>query len=87
LYTGVSYVFTVLFLVLPYLIFNNVFLALAVMISDAILIIMAFNYYISVARDLPFLKRFSEMAFISLGVAAISFGIGFLVRELLGVDI
>jgi VIT1/CCC1 family predicted Fe2+/Mn2+ transporter len=87
LYTGVSYVLTVFFLVLPYLIFDNVFLALAIMIVDAIIIIMAFNYYISVARDLPFMKRFSEMAFISLGVAAVSFGIGFLVRELLGVDI
>ncbi|HPJ72903.1 MAG TPA: rubrerythrin family protein, partial [bacterium] len=41
---------------------------------------------LSVARDLPFLRRFLEMAGISLGVAAASFGVGYLVRALLGVD-
>jgi vacuolar iron transporter family protein len=40
-----------------------------------------------VARDLPFWRRFAEMAGISLGVAAISFGIGYLVRAVFGVDV
>jgi len=57
------------------------------MIFNAVIIIMVFNFYISVAEDLPFWKRFSEMALLSLGIAAVSFGIGFLVRGLLGVDI
>jgi len=35
-----------------------------------------FNFYISVAKDLPFKQRFFEMAGISLGVAVISFIIG-----------
>jgi VIT1/CCC1 family predicted Fe2+/Mn2+ transporter len=56
------------------------------MILDAIIVIIVFNFYISVAKELSFSRRFSEMALISLGIAAISFGIGFLVRELLGVE-
>jgi VIT1/CCC1 family predicted Fe2+/Mn2+ transporter len=87
LYTGIAYIFTVLFLVFPYLIFTNVLIALAVMILDAIIIIMAFNFYISVAQDLPFWKRFSEMALLSLGISAISFGIGILMRAFFGIDI
>jgi VIT1/CCC1 family predicted Fe2+/Mn2+ transporter len=86
LYTGTAYILTVLFLVLPYLLLTNVFMALAIMILDAIIVIIVFNFYISVAKELSFSRRFSEMALISLGIAAISFGIGFLVRELLGVE-
>ncbi len=39
------------------------------------------------AQDLPFKKRFGQMAGISLGVAALSFVIGILVKQFLGVDI
>jgi VIT1/CCC1 family predicted Fe2+/Mn2+ transporter len=87
LYTGISYIATVLFLVFPYLVFSNVFLALGIMILDALIIIMAFNFYISVAKELSFWRKFAEMALLSLGVATISFGIGYLVRVLLGVEI
>jgi len=48
---------------------------------------MAFNYYVSVAKDLNFKKQFSEMAGISLGVSAFSFIVGVLVKTFLGVDI
>lgn len=51
------------------------------------LIILVFTYYISVAKDLNFKKRFWEMAIISLSVAAFSFVIGLLVKEALGIDI
>jgi VIT1/CCC1 family predicted Fe2+/Mn2+ transporter len=87
LYTGITYIFTVLFLTFPYLLLTNVVIALAVMIFNVVIIILVFNFYISVAKNLPFGKRFSEMALLSLGIAAVSFGIGFLVRELLGVEI
>jgi len=52
-----------------------------------VLIIMAFNYYVSVAKDLSFRKQFSEMAGISLGVSALSFIVGVLVKTFLGVEI
>jgi vacuolar iron transporter family protein len=37
--------------------------------------------------DEPFRKRFIEMAVLSLGVAAFSFLVGFLLRTFLGIDI
>jgi VIT1/CCC1 family predicted Fe2+/Mn2+ transporter len=86
LYTGVAYIFTVIFLVFPYLLFTNIYIALGIMIFDAIIIILIFNFYISVAKDASFWKRFSEMALLSLGIAAISFAIGFVVRQFLGVE-
>ena len=80
LYTGTAYVVTVVILILPFFIFGNPFVSLAVTLTCAVIIIMFFNYYISVAKDLPFRRRFLEMAAISLGVSAISFFIGHIVR-------
>jgi VIT1/CCC1 family predicted Fe2+/Mn2+ transporter len=89
LYTGAAYLVTVVCLVAPYLLFpRGMYLpALAVMLGAAILIILVFNYYVAVAKSLPFGPRFREMAGISLGVAVISFVIGLLAKRLLGVDL
>jgi VIT1/CCC1 family predicted Fe2+/Mn2+ transporter len=87
LYTGVAYIITVLLLVLPYFIFDNYLLALMTTLIAGVLIIFLFNYYVSIAKDLPFRKRFLEMTFLSLGIAALSFGIGIIIRVTLGVDI
>jgi len=87
LYTGAAYIFTVLLLVLPYFIFENYLLCLMITLSVGVLIIFFFNYYVSIAKDFPFRKRFLEMTFLSLGVAALSFGIGVIIRVTLGVDI
>jgi VIT1/CCC1 family predicted Fe2+/Mn2+ transporter len=87
LYTGSAYVLTVLFLIFPYLIFANYFVCLAFMLANAVIVIFIFTFYISVAKDTPFSKRFFEMAGISLGIAALTFGIGFLVRMTCKVDI
>lgn len=86
IYTGIVYLVTVSLLVLPYLILKNYYVCLAATMITAVLIIAFFNYYISVAQDLPFRKRFFEMAGLCLGVAAISFAIGYAVRIFLGVD-
>lgn len=87
LYTGVAYVLTVLFLIFPFFIFEVFYYALACTIFNAIVVIFAFTFYVSVAKDLPFKKRFTEMAAISLGVAAISFLIGYLIRTFLGIEL
>ena len=89
IYTGVAYLITVALLVLPYLIFPNGLwpLALVMMILVVVLVILGFNYYISVAKGLPFRKRFVEMVSISMGVAIIAFVIGLLAKALLGVDV
>jgi VIT1/CCC1 family predicted Fe2+/Mn2+ transporter len=87
MYTGIAYLFTVAAMIVPYLVLENPYVSLAVMLTIVVVIILLFTYYISVAKDLPFGKRFGEMAVISLGVAAISFGIGILVKRFLGIDI
>lgn len=87
LYTGIAYIITVILLVLPYLLLGNPFIALLITILTAILIIFVFNYYISVAKDLSFKHRFFEMVILNLIVTAITFGIGILVREGLGIEV
>ena len=87
IYTGIAYIFTVIFLVLPFLIISNPFVSLGVTIGIAVLIIFLFNYYVSVAKDYHFKKRFLEMAFISIGVAGVSFLIGILVKQFIGIEI
>ena len=86
-YTLVAYMVTVIFLVAPYLVFASFFLSLAVTIANAIIVIVIFTFYTSVTRDLDFRGKFLEMAAISLGVAALSFLMGILVRVLLHVDV
>ncbi len=70
LYTGTTYILTVMLLILPYLVAPNFYLALACTLALAVLLIALFNDYIAVAKDLPFRQRFVEMAGISLGVEA-----------------
>jgi vacuolar iron transporter family protein len=86
-YTGIAYILTVALLIFPYLIFPHYLVCLGLTLLIAILIIFGFNYYISVAKDLNFKHRFTEMTVISLGVATLTFGIGFLVKKALGVNI
>jgi VIT1/CCC1 family predicted Fe2+/Mn2+ transporter len=87
IYTGIAYIFTVILLILPYLLIENYYIDLAVALGTAVLIIAAFNYYISVAKDEPFRPRFVEMAGLSLGVAAFSFVLGYLIRRFLGIEL
>ena len=87
LYTGAAYIVTVFILILPYLFLKNAFVCLGFTLAAAILIIAGFNYYISVATDEPFRRRFVEMAGLSLAVAALSFGIGYLIRAVFGIDV
>jgi vacuolar iron transporter family protein len=87
IYTGIAYITTVALLVMPYLLFENYILDLVITMTIAVLIIAVFNYYISVAKGEPFRARFLEMAGLSLGVAAFSFIIGYLIRNWLGIDL
>jgi VIT1/CCC1 family predicted Fe2+/Mn2+ transporter len=86
-YTGIAYIFTVIVLILPYLLFFNIYVCLGLTLTAAVGIIAVFNYYISVAKDLNFRERFLEMAGLSLGVAVLSFGVGFLLRTVFGIEV
>jgi VIT1/CCC1 family predicted Fe2+/Mn2+ transporter len=85
--TGIAYVFAVILLVAPFFIFSSAFAAIAATIGIALLIILFFTFYLAVVKDYTFSSRFLEMAAISLGVAVISFGIGFVVRRFFGLEI
>ncbi|MCL7387774.1 MAG: VIT1/CCC1 transporter family protein [Thaumarchaeota archaeon] len=87
LYTGVAYILAVLFLIAPYLILTNVYACLSLTIVNAIIVIFLFTFYVSVAKGLPFRRRFLEMTVISLGIAGLTFTIGFFVRTFLNVEI
>lgn len=88
-YTGIAYCITVALLVLPYLLFDDAhyLYALGTMLITVVAIILVFTYYISVAKDLDFKKRFWEMSLISLSVASIAFVIGLVVKDALGIDL
>jgi vacuolar iron transporter family protein len=86
-YTGIAYIITVTLLILPYLLFTNYYLDLAISLATAVIIIAIFNYYISVAKGESFRARFTEMAGLSLSVAAFSFVIGYFIRIWLGIEV
>jgi len=86
IYTSFAYILTVAFLILPFFVLPNVYIALGATLVNALIVILLFTFYVSVAKDLPFRKRFLEMASLSLCVAALTFAIGFLIRTFLGID-
>ncbi len=86
-YTGLAYIVTVVFLILPFFLLPDLYLSLGAMLLNAVIVIFLFTFYISVAKDMPFKKHFIEMVSISLGVAAVSFVIGFLIRIFLNIEI
>ena len=87
IYTGIAYIVTVTLLILPYLLFENYYLDLAIALTTAVIIIAVFNYYISVAKGESFRARFIEMSVLSLSVAAFSFVIGYFIRQWLGIEV
>ncbi|KOH44290.1 VIT1/CCC1 transporter family protein [Sunxiuqinia dokdonensis] len=87
IFTGLAYLFAVVFLVAPYLIFSSPFVALLVAVIDSVFVVFIYSYYISVANDQPFRKRFLEMVVLSTVVGLISFGLGYLVRIAFGIEV
>jgi VIT1/CCC1 family predicted Fe2+/Mn2+ transporter len=85
--TGIAYVITVTHLRLTYLLLSNEIISLAIAVRTSVLIIAAFNFYLSVAKGQPFGKRFAEMAGLSLGVAGFSFLVGLLIRNWFGIEV
>lgn len=87
IYTGVAYILTVFFLVGPYFIFKSIYYALISMLLATVLLIAGYTFYISIAKEVNFKRRFFEMTVISLGVALISFAIGYGVKIFFGLEI
>lgn len=84
-YTGGAYLVTVVFLVLPYILLNDTFVAWRTTLVVALLLIAVFNAYIARLRKVSFLSRFMQMVLVSFGVAFLSYLFGvFLDESLLG---
>jgi len=86
-YTGIAYVFTVLFLVFPFLIMTDYRWSLGWTLINAIIVIFVFTYYNAIVKSEKFRPIFLEMATISLSVAFISFLFGIGLKMWLGVEI
>jgi vacuolar iron transporter family protein len=85
--TGIAYFLTVLFLVYPFLTLTNPFLSFGATLAAAVVVIFAFTFYSSVTQDLPLGKKFREMTLISLGVAGITFGLSFFIKQFFNLQI
>jgi len=83
-YTGAAYITTVLALVLPYFVFEDVFVALALTIFTMVIIIALYTFYATTVKGERFLPRFVKMLAISLTVALISLILGQVINELSG---
>jgi VIT1/CCC1 family predicted Fe2+/Mn2+ transporter len=58
-----------------------------IILINAILVITGYTYYASREKGESFSRKFFEMLAISMGVAIISFGMGYLVRLFVGVGV
>jgi len=83
LHMGVSYIVTVIVLIIPYFIFSNYYLALSLNISITLIIIGFFTFFVSVVKDISLREMFIAMFTVSFCVSIISFIIGWLTKAFL----
>ncbi|MFP4169922.1 MAG: VIT1/CCC1 transporter family protein [Methanomassiliicoccales archaeon] len=86
-YSVAAHLFTLLLLISPYLLIDDPHISLIAVLVLAVLLILVLNFYLSVAMDFSFKRRFIEMMAISLGIAAITFLIGFTIEHFLHLDL
>jgi len=87
IYTGITYILTVILLMFPYLIFKNYTVAFIITLIMALIVILITSYFVSTVKELSFKNRFIEMAFLSLGIAFVSYIFGYLLRILFNVEV
>lgn len=87
LYTGFTYLITVIILIYPYLIFKNYILSFSITLIMAFIIVYITSLFIAVVKEVPFRKRFLEMFLLSFGVAIISYLIGYILRIIFNVEV
>ncbi|MBO3769417.1 MAG: VIT1/CCC1 transporter family protein [Thermoproteota archaeon] len=86
-HTGIAYILTVILLTIPYLTLPDYPTAIIVMLISVILVISVLTFFISIVKDIPFRRMFSEMLFISIGVAVTSFAIGWIMRIVFNIEV
>ncbi len=86
-YTGIAYLLTVMVLIFPFLVLPNPYISLVVSLGLSLGVIAAFSFYRAVVYRESFRANFVEMAVLSLGVAAISFVLGYVLREIFNIEV
>jgi len=84
-YEGAVYICTVLFLIIPFFVSLNYYIALLVTVLTAFVIILVFTFYVSVVKNVSLKKMFFTMALITLGVGTLSFIIGWIAKIVLNI--
>jgi VIT1/CCC1 family predicted Fe2+/Mn2+ transporter len=87
LYTGTVYILTVLILVALFFLLVDCFQALGTTVIVVVSVVLFFTFFLSVVKELSFGRLFLEMLLISLGVAAVSFVIGWAARTVFNVQV
>jgi VIT1/CCC1 family predicted Fe2+/Mn2+ transporter len=80
--TGVSYLFSVICLALPYFLIRTMLTAFVASTSVGILLIAGFTYYGAVVFDRKFWSEFGEAAALMLGTAGATFALGTIIGRI-----
>ena len=85
LYTGVAYMATCAVLIVPFFVFENRVVEMAVMFAIAVAEIFGFNYYLGRMRRRPYMRNFLEMLGVCMGVSIVAFLIGLCANKCFGI--
>jgi vacuolar iron transporter family protein len=80
LYTGITAVFTLVLLVLPFFLVEGHLTALILTLIIATIIIFLFSFYVSVVKSLNFKRRFIQMVAVMLGMLSVTFVVVYIVH-------
>ncbi len=87
IYTGVSYMFTAVFLALPYFLTASMVAALGTSLVVGVFLVAMMTYYDSIISARAFKRQFAEIAGIILAASLALYIAGTLIRQLLGIVI
>ncbi|HZY46540.1 MAG TPA: rubrerythrin family protein, partial [Candidatus Bathyarchaeia archaeon] len=83
IYTGVSYMFTAIFLALPYFLTASMITALAASLAVGVVLVAMMTYYDTVISTRKFRRQFAEIAGIIFGATIVLYIAGTLIRDLI----
>jgi VIT1/CCC1 family predicted Fe2+/Mn2+ transporter len=87
IYTGVSYMFTAIFLALPYFLTGSMVTALGVSLAVGVVLVAMMTYYDTVISARKFRRQFAEIAGIIFAASFALYIAGTLIRQILGLTI
>lgn len=87
IYTGVSYMFTAIFLALPYFLTSSMVYALGISLVIGVVLVAAMTYYDTIISAKPFTRQFAEIAGIILAASLALYLAGSLINQFLGITI